>query len=732
MFSFERIKIFWIFIFMKKLIKLKGMKNMSEAFNVEEIFGQNVFTLKKMKERLPKKTFAEVKRVMEFGGELSLQTADVVAKAMKDWAVENGATHYTHWFQPLTGITAEKHDAFVTHPDADGTMITEFSGKELIKGEPDASSFPSGGLRATFEARGYTAWDITSPAFLKEDATGVILCIPTAFCSYKGEALDKKTPLLRSMEAISEQALRIVRLFGNTEATKVTASVGPEQEYFLVDREKYLQRKDLIYAGRTLFGAPAPKGQEMDDHYFGVIRERVGAYMKDLNKELWKLGVTAKTQHNEVAPAQHELAPVYETANIAVDHNQLIMETMKKVAHRHGLACLLHEKPFAGVNGSGKHDNWSLTTDNGVNLLEPGETPNENIQFLLVLACIVKAVDIHADLLRQSASDVGNDHRLGANEAPPAIISMFLGEQLDDVVRQLVETGEAASCKEGGRLETGVSTLPDLLKDATDRNRTSPFAFTGNKFEFRMVGSADSIASPNTTLNAIVAEAFCEAADILEKADDFDMAVHDLIKKYLSEHQRIIFNGNGYSDEWVAEAERRGLPNIKSMVAAVETLTTDKSVKLFERFGIFTKAELESRAEVLYETYAKTINIEALTMVDMASKQIIPAVITYATELAASINEVTAALPDADVSVQTELLTETQALLSDTKVALAKLTDVQAKGAAMPDGKEQAEYYRDVVKTAMDELRAPVDKLEMIVDKEIWPLPSYGDLMFEV
>ena len=705
---------------------------MSEAFNVEEIFGQNVFTLKKMKERLPKKTFAEVKRVMEFGGELSLQTADVVAKAMKDWAVENGATHYTHWFQPLTGITAEKHDAFVTHPDADGTMITEFSGKELIKGEPDASSFPSGGLRATFEARGYTAWDITSPAFLKEDATGVILCIPTAFCSYKGEALDKKTPLLRSMEAISEQALRIVRLFGNTEATKVTASVGPEQEYFLVDREKYLQRKDLIYAGRTLFGAPAPKGQEMDDHYFGVIRERVGAYMKDLNNELWKLGVTAKTQHNEVAPAQHELAPVYETANIAVDHNQLIMETMKKVAHRHGLACLLHEKPFAGVNGSGKHDNWSLTTDNGVNLLEPGETPNENIQFLLVLACIVKAVDVHADLLRQSASDVGNDHRLGANEAPPAIISMFLGEQLDDVVRQLVETGEAASCKEGGRLETGVSTLPDLLKDATDRNRTSPFAFTGNKFEFRMVGSADSIASPNTTLNAIVAEAFCEAADILEKADDFDMAVHDLIKKYLSEHQRIIFNGNGYSDEWVAEAERRGLPNIKSMVAAVETLTTDKSVKLFERFGIFTKAELESRAEVLYETYAKTINIEALTMVDMASKQIIPAVITYATELAASINEVTSALPDADVSVQTELLTETQALLSETKVALAKLTDVQAKGAAMPDGKEQAEYYRDVVKTAMDELRAPVDKLEMIVDKEIWPLPSYGDLMFEV
>lgn len=705
---------------------------MSEPFNVEEIFGQNVFTLKKMRERLPKKVFAEVKKVMEFGGELSLQTADVVAKAMKDWAVENGATHYTHWFQPLTGITAEKHDAFVTHPDADGTMITEFSGKELIKGEPDASSFPSGGLRATFEARGYTAWDITSPAFLKEDATGTILCIPTAFCSYKGEALDKKTPLLRSMEAINEQALRIVRLFGNTQARKVTPSVGPEQEYFLVDREKYLQRKDLIYAGRTLFGAPAPKGQEMDDHYFGVIRERVGAYMKDLNNELWKLGVTAKTQHNEAAPAQHELAPIYETANIAVDHNQLIMETMKKVAHRHGLACLLHEKPFAGVNGSGKHDNWSLTTDNGVNLLEPGETPNENIQFLLVLSCIVKAVDIHADLLRQSASDVGNEHRLGANEAPPAIISIYLGDQLDDVVRQLVETGEAASCKEGGRLETGVSTLPNLLKDAADRNRTSPFAFTGNKFEFRMVGSADSIASPNTTMNSIVAEAFCEAADILEQADDFDMAVHDLIKKNLSEHQRIIFNGDGYSEEWVEEAERRGLPNIKSMVEAVEALTTDKAVKLYERFGIFTREELESRSEVLYETYAKTINIEALTMIDMASKQIIPAVIKYATELAKSINEIKMAIPDADISVQTELLTETSSYLSDAKVALAKLIDAQATGVAMKVAKEQAEYYRDVVKTAMEELRTPVDKLEMIVDKEMWPLPSYGDLIFEV
>ena len=607
---------------------------MSELLNVEDIFASKVFTVAKMRERLPKKVFQEVTRVMEHGGELSMAAADVVAKAMKDWAVENGATHYTHWFQPLTGITAEKHDSFITHPDSEGRMLMEFSGKELIKGEPDASSFPSGGLRATFEARGYTAWDITSPAFLKESGCGTILCIPTAFCSYTGEALDKKTPLLRSMEALSEQALRIVRLFGNTEANKVTASVGPEQEYFLVDKDLYMQRKDLMFAGRTLFGAPAPKGQEMEDHYFGVIKERVGEYMKDLNLELWKLGVTAKTQHNEVAPAQHELAPIYETANIAVDHNQLVMEAMKRVAYKHDLRCLLHEKPYAGVNGSGKHDNWSITTDNGVNLLDPGDTPNKNIQFLLVLACILKAVDVHADLLRQSASDVGNDHRLGANEAPPAIISVFLGEQLEDVVKQLIETGDAAKVKEGGKLLTGVSTLPDLQKDATDRNRTSPFAFTGNKFEFRMVGSADSIASPNTTLNAIVAEAFCEAADILEKADDFDMAVHDLIKEYLTEHQRIIFNGNGYSDEWVAEAERRGLPNIKSMIEAAPTLTTDKAVKLFEKFHIFTKVELESREEIIYETYAKTINIEALTMIDMAGKDIIPAVSAYTGDLA--------------------------------------------------------------------------------------------------
>ena len=703
---------------------------MSELLNVEDIFASKVFTVAKMRERLPKKVFQEVTRVMEHGGELSMAAADVVAKAMKDWAVENGATHYTHWFQPLTGITAEKHDSFITHPDSEGRMLMEFSGKELIKGEPDASSFPSGGLRATFEARGYTAWDITSPAFLKESGCGTILCIPTAFCSYTGEALDKKTPLLRSMEALSEQALRIVRLFGNTEANKVTASVGPEQEYFLVDKDLYMQRKDLMFAGRTLFGAPAPKGQEMEDHYFGVIKERVGEYMKDLNLELWKLGVTAKTQHNEVAPAQHELAPIYETANIAVDHNQLVMEAMKRVAYKHDLRCLLHEKPYAGVNGSGKHDNWSITTDNGVNLLDPGDTPNKNIQFLLVLACILKAVDVHADLLRQSASDVGNDHRLGANEAPPAIISVFLGEQLEDVVKQLIETGDAAKVKEGGKLLTGVSTLPDLQKDATDRNRTSPFAFTGNKFEFRMVGSADSIASPNTTLNAIVAEAFCEAADILEKADDFDMAVHDLIKEYLTKHQRIIFNGNGYSDEWVAEAERRGLPNIKSMIEAAPTLTTDKAVKLFEKFHIFTKVELESREEIIYETYAKTINIEALTMIDMAGKDIIPAVSAYTGDLANTVLAVKEA--GATASTQVELLKKVDDLLTEAQAALETLQAETVKASAIEDVKAQAFYYKDTVKAAMDALRAPVDKLEMVVDSDIWPMPTYGELMFEV
>ena len=698
--------------------------------NVEEIFASNVFTLGVMKERLPKDVFKDVKKVMEQGGELSLADANVVAKAMKDWAVEKGATHYTHWFQPLTGITAEKHDAFVTVPDAFGKTLLEFSGKELIKGESDASSFPNGGIRSTCEARGYTAWDMTSPAFLKEDSTGVVLCIPTAFCSYTGEALDKKTPLLRSMEAISAQSLRIIRLFGNTTATKVIPSVGAEQEYFLIDRDKYLKRKDLIFAGRTLFGVPAPKGQEMEDHYFGTIRDRVGAFMKELNVELWKLGVTAKTQHNEAAPAQHELAPIYETANIAVDHNQLIMETMKKVANRHNLTCLLHEKPFAGVNGSGKHDNWSLCTDTGINLLDPGKTPHENIQFLLIIACIMKAVDIHADLLRQSAADVGNDHRLGAGEAPPAIISMFLGEQLEDVVNQLVETGEAARSIRGEKLETGVSTLPGFEKDATDRNRTSPFAFTGNKFEFRMVGSSDSVAGPNTTLNAIVAEAFCEAADVLESAEDFDMAVHDLIKEYMTKHQRIIFNGDGYSQKWVEEAARRGLPNIKTTVEAVETLLTEKSVKLFEKFGIFTKVELESRAEVLYETYVKTINIEARTMIDMASKQYIPAIIDYTKTLADAVIAVQSV--GADASVQKNLLVEVSEKLTKAKAALDVLIDVRTQSKAIRNHKERAFFFKETVVPAMNELRGYIDALERIVDAKVWPVPNYSELIFEV
>ncbi len=703
---------------------------MSEYFNVADIFGEDVFTDKVMQERLPKKVYRALRKTIEEGKELDLATADVIAAAMKDWAIEKGATHYTHWFQPLTGVTAEKHDSFITAPREDGTILMEFSGKELIKGEPDASSFPSGGLRATFEARGYTAWDCTSPAFVRHDAAGATLCIPTAFCSYTGEALDQKTPLLRSMEAINKESLRLLKLFGNTTSKKVTPSVGPEQEYFLVDAEKFLKRKDLIFTGRTLFGAMPPKGQELDDHYFGTIRQRIASFMKDVNVELWKLGVSAKTQHNEVAPAQHELAPIYAEANVAVDHNQIIMQTLKRVACQHGMKCLLHEKPFAGVNGSGKHNNWSLTTDDGINLLDPGKTPHENVQFLLVLTCILKAVDEHADLLRESAADPGNDHRLGANEAPPAIISVFLGEQLQDVMAQLISVGEATHSLKGGVLETGVKTLPDFTKDATDRNRTSPFAFTGNKFEFRMVGSRDSIGSPNIVLNTIVAEAFSDACDILEKADDFDMAVHDLIKQYANEHQRIVFNGNGYSDEWVAEAERRGLPNIKSMVDAIPALVTDKAVAMFDKYGVFTKAELESRVEVKYENYSKALNIEARTMIDMASKQIIPAVIKYTRSLAETINAVVKA--GAEASVQVELLNETSALLSDTKVALAKLIDVTEEAAGKAEGEEQARFFHDVVTVAMSELRAPVDKLEMIVDKEMWPMPSYGDLLFEV
>ena len=683
---------------------------MSEAINVAKIFGEDVFNDTVMQERLPKKVYKDLKKTIEEGKELDLATADVIAHEMKEWAIEKGATHYTHWFQPLTGVTAEKHDSFISAPLPNGKVLMSFSGKELIKGEPDASSFPSGGLRATFEARGYTAWDCTSPAFVRHDAAGATLCIPTAFCSYKGEALDQKTPLLRSMQAINEQSLRLLRLFGNT--------------------DKFLQRKDLIYTGRTLFGAMPPKGQELDDHYFGTIRQRIAGFMKDVNEELWKVGVTSKTQHNEVAPAQHELAPIYAECNVALDHNHIVMQTLKRVACQHGMKCLLHEKPFAGVNGSGKHDNWSLTTDDGKNLLEPGKTPHENIQFLLVLTCILKAVDTHADLLRESAADPGNDHRLGANEAPPAIISVFLGEQLEDVLEQLISTGEATHSLKGGKLQTGVDTLPDLAKDATDRNRTSPFAFTGNKFEFRMVGSRDSIAGPNVVLNTIVAEAFSEACDVLEKADNFDEAVHDLIKKYATEHQRVVFDGNGYSDAWVEEAERRGLPNIRSMVEAIPALTTDKAINMFEKFKVFTKAELESRAEIKFESYAKAINIEARTMIDMASKQIIPAIIKYTKELADTVVAVKEA--GADASVQAELLTEVSGLLAESKKALEALKVVTDQAAAMEEGEDQARFYHSDVVPAMEALRAPVDKLEMIVDKEAWPMPSYGDLIFEV
>ena len=715
---------------MRERISNKMMEK--ENCNVVDIFGENVFNDSVMQARLPKKVYKKLHEVMEEGKELDLETADVVAHEMKEWAIEKGATHYTHWFQPLTGVTAEKHDSFITAPMENGKVLMSFSGKELIKGEPDASSFPSGGLRATFEARGYTAWDCTSPAFVRQDAAGATLCIPTAFCSYTGEALDQKTPLLRSMEAINVQALRLIRLFGNTTSKRVTPSVGPEQEYFIVDREKYLQRKDLIFTGRTLFGAMPPKGQEMDDHYFGSIRERIASYMRDVNIELWKLGVSSKTQHNEVAPAQHELAPIYAVANIAVDHNQLIMETLKKVAYRHGLQCLLHEKPFAGVNGSGKHDNWSITTDDGINLLEPGKTPHENIQFLLVLTCILKAVDTHADLLRESAADVGNDHRLGANEAPPAILSVYLGEQLEDVLSQLISTGAATHSISGQRLETGVKSLPDFMKDATDRNRTSPFAFTGNKFEFRMVGSSDSVSSPNVVLNTIVAEAFKEAADELENSDDFDSAVHDMIKRLFAEHRRIIFSGNGYSEEWVKEAERRGLPNLKAGIDSVEAIRTEKAIKLFEEFGVYTRTELESRAEIEYEAYSKTVNIEAKTMIDMAGKQIIPAVVKYTTQLASSLTAVRTACEEADVSVQKELLLETSDKLSEMKVALAALKDILAKASAIKDNKEKAFAYLHEVCPAMVALRKPADELEMLVDKELWPFRSYGDLVFEV
>ena len=698
---------------------------------IEDVFGTKVFNDDVMQEYLPKKTYAQLRDTIENGEELAPEVANVVAHAMKEWALKNGATHYTHWFQPMTGVTAEKHDSFLS-PESNAHAVLEFSGKELIKGEPDASSFPSGGLRATFEARGYTAWDCTSPAFLREDAIGTVLCIPTAFCSYTGEALDKKTPLLRSMEAISKQAVRVLNLLGDEDVTNVKCSVGPEQEYFLIDREQFLQRDDLIFTGRTLFGHMPPKGQELDDHYFGTIRERQAAFMRELNDELWKLGILSKTQHNEVAPAQHEMAPIYSTANIATDHNQLVMETMKKVARRHNFECLLHEKPFAGVNGSGKHDNWSLVTNTGKNLLSPGKTPYDNKQFLLFLSAVIAAVDDNAALLRMSASNPGNDHRLGANEAPPAIISIFLGEQLEDIVEQILQNGTATHSNKGERMDIGVHTIPPIKKDATDRNRTSPFAFTGNKFEFRMVASSMSIAGANTVLNATVADVLQSMADRMEKADDLDKTVDEIIYETLKEHQKVIFNGNGYSDEWIAEAEKRGLPNVKTMVDATASLLYPKTIEMFERQHVYTKTELESRAEINYEAYAKAINIEAKTMIHMASKEYIPAIISYVTSLGDSINSISAACAEADLSVQKDLLTTCSSLLAKTQTALYALKDADKKANAMEEGKEQAEFFRDTVFTAMADLRAPIDELEMIVDKEYWPVPSYGDMLFEV
>ncbi|MEG6586532.1 glutamine synthetase III family protein [Dendrosporobacter sp. 1207_IL3150] len=691
------------------------------------IFGSNVFNDAVMKERLPKATYKALKKTIEEGRSLDPAVADVVATAMKDWAVEKGATHFTHWFQPMTGITAEKHDAFIS-PTSDGKAIMEFSGKELIKGEPDASSFPSGGLRATFEARGYTAWDCTSPAFVKDDS----LCIPTAFCSYTGEALDKKTPLLRSMEAISKQALRVLRALGNTTAQKVITTVGPEQEYFLVDKKTFEQRKDLIFTGRTLFGAKPPKGQELEDHYFGSIKEKISAYMKEVDEELWKLGVSAKTKHNEVAPAQHELAPIFTTTNIATDHNQLTMDTMKKVALRHDLVCLLHEKPFAGINGSGKHNNWSMGTDDGVNLLDPGHTPHENEQFLVFLCAVIKAVDEYSDLLRVSAANPGNDHRLGANEAPPAIISIFLGDQLQDILEQ-IEKGGATSSKTGGLMDIGVNTLPALPKDATDRNRTSPFAFTGNKFEFRMVPSSASIAAPNYITNTIVAEVLSEVADRLEKADDVQEEVKAILVEYVTKHKRVVFNGNGYSDEWVVEAEKRGLPNLKTTVEAIKALVAEKNLAVMEKHGVLSRVEMHSRYEIELENYIKTINIEALTMIEMAKRQILPSTIKFATSLAASINTIKATGVAADLSAQIELLTEVSALSAALKKNIGVLEEAVEKASNVHgDTYEQASLFRFDVFEKMGALREVADTLETLVDKEFWPMPTYGELLFNI
>lgn len=712
----------------QKIKKIKEKENISMEVTAEAL-GERSFSEAIMRARLPKAVFKELKKTIDYGAPLDTAIADSVAIAMREWAKELGATHYTHWFHPLTNLTAEKHDSFMD-PVGDGTFITEFTGKELIKAEPDGSSFPSGGIRDTCAARGYTVWDCTSPAFVKEIPDGCkVLCIPTIFVSYTGESLDHKTPLLRSMDAVSKQALRILKLFGKS-PVKVTASVGPEQEYFLIDKEKFNQRLDLKLTGRTLFGAPSPKGQELDDQYFGVIKDKVSHFMKELNKDLWEYGIPAKTQHNEVAPAQHEIAPIYGTTNVANDQNQLLMETLKKVADRTGFACLIHEKPFAGVNGSGKHNNWSISTSDGENLIDPGKEPEKNLQFQVFLAAILEAVDNHAEILRLSASSAGNDHRLGANEAPPAIISAYLGDQLGDLVDQIIKNGEATSSIKGKVYNSGCSVIPEFKMDATDRNRTSPFAFTGNKFEFRMVGSTQSISQPMMTLNTIVADTLCNFADVLEKADDFEAAAKKLVADKLREHQRIIFNGNGYSQEWVDEAARRGLPNIPCMVDAVEYLIKDDTVAMFEKHGILSRRELEARATVMYENYAKAINIEAMTMIEMSKKQIIPAVMKYEGKLAAGIKD----LKELGVpaTAQLEIVNAIDAKLAELKAATAELEIITAKAAEKEDDAHAwAKYYHDVVFAYFDTVRKPADELEKMVDAEAWPFPTYEELLFE-
>ncbi len=693
------------------------------SVNVAEVFGQDVFNEAVMKERLPEITYKQMLKLMDEGGDVTLELADIVAKAMKEWAIEKGATHYTHIFQPyVVSIGAEKHDSFADIPQG-GKIENSFSGKDLMMGEPDASSFPSGGLRATCSARGYTAWDVASPAYVKDG----ILCIPTAFCSYTGDSLDTKTPLLKSVDAVSRAGARFVKMFGNTEAKKVRSYVGPEQEYFIVNREKYLGRPDLVYAGRTLFGAPAPKGQEMEDQYFGPLKTKIAEFMADVDEQLWKLGITVKTQHNEVAPGQHEIAPIFSPSDAALDSNLLVMDVLKSTATKHGLACLLHEKPFAGVNGSGKHNNWSLGTDNGVNLFKPGKEPNKNLQFLCVLACLMEAVKKHSLLLRAAASNAGNDHRLGANEAPPAIISIYMGDQLGEIVDAIVRgvPFDELPCAHVGTLDLGVSTLPVLPKDPTDRNRTSPFAFTGNRFEFRMVASSVSIGDANTVMNSMMAEAFTKACDALEDAEDFEKAAVDYIYKTMKENQDIVFNGDGYSNEWVEEAARRGLPNVKSIVDAIPAYVSDSSVEMFEKLGVMTKRELEARKEIKLEEYAGLINIEARTMVDMASKLYVPAVISFVNRVAASMSTVRTACASADVSAQETILLEASSLLAETQKALDSLK-------AVLEAAEGAKSYHDTVLPAMIALREPIDRLENIVDKDFWPVPTYGELMFEV